>query len=122
MSWTFKSDQPIYSQIVERIQIRIVKGTYPPGSRLPSVRELALEAGVNPNTVQRAYADLEQNGFLRTERTNGKFVTDDHDMLRRLRMELSRGYIEELFEKMTGLGFTRQEIIEAIEAQRGENE
>lgn len=122
MSWTFKSDQPIYSQIVERIQIRIVKGTYPPGSRLPSVRELALEAGVNPNTVQRAYADLEQNGFLRTERTNGKFVTDDHDMLRRLRMELSKGYIEELFEKMTGLGFTRQEIIEAIEAQRGENE
>jgi DNA-binding transcriptional regulator YhcF (GntR family) len=122
MSWTFKSDQPIYSQIVERIQIRIVKGTYPPGSRLPSVRELALEAGVNPNTVQRAYADLELNGFLRTERTNGKFVTDDHDMLRRLRMELSRGYIEELFEKMTGLGFTRQEIIEAIEAQRGENE
>ena len=121
MSWTFKSDQPIYSQIVERIQIRIVKGTYPPGSRLPSVRELALEAGVNPNTVQRAYADLEQNGFLRTERTNGKFVTDDGDMLRRLRTALSRGYIEELFQKMTELGFTREEIIEAVEAERGEN-
>ncbi len=120
MSWNFKSDQPIYSQIIERIQIRIVQGHYPPGSRLPSVRELALEAGVNPNTVQRAYADLEQNGFLRTERTNGKFVTEDEEMLRRLRMSLSKGYIEEFFHKMKELGFDEQGIFEAIRAEKGE--
>ncbi|MDO4416134.1 MAG: GntR family transcriptional regulator [Erysipelotrichaceae bacterium] len=120
MSWNFKSDQPIYSQIIERIQIRIVQGQYPPGSRLPSVRELALEAGVNPNTVQRAYADLEQNGFLRTERTNGKFVTEDEEMLRRLRMSLSKGYIEEFFHKMKELGFDEQGIFETIRAEKGE--
>ena len=121
MSWTFKSDQPIYSQIVERIEIRIVKGEYPPGSKLPSVRELALEAGVNPNTVQRAYADLEQNGFVRTERTSGKYVTDDAEMLIALRKSLSSKYIEEFFVRMTELGYSEKEIIEAVRAAKGEN-
>lgn len=120
MSWTFKSDQPIYIQIVERIEIQIVKGAYPPGSKLPSVRELALEAGVNPNTVQRAYADLEQSGFIRTERTSGRYVTDDADMLKRLRDALSQKYIGELFERMTELGFTKDEVIEAVKAEKGE--
>ncbi len=119
MAWTFRTDQPIYSQIVERIQVRIVKGSYPPGSRLPSVRELALEAGVNPNTVQRAYADLEQNGFLRTERTSGKFVTDDSEMLKELRNALSKSYIDELFARMTELGFNKEEVIEAVQAEGG---
>lgn len=122
MSWTFKSDQPIYSQIVERIEIRIVKGEYPPGSKLPSVRELALEAGVNPNTVQRAYADLEQNGFVRTERTSGKYVTDDAEMLIALRKSLSSKYIEELFVRMTELGYSEKEIIEAVMAAKGETD
>jgi len=122
MSWTFKSDQPIYSQIVERIEIRIVKGEYPPGSKLPSVRELALEAGVNPNTVQRAYADLEQNGFVRTERTSGKYVTDDAEMLIALRKTLSSKYIEELFVRMTELGYSEKEIIEAVMAAKGETD
>ena len=121
MSWTFKSDQPIYIQIVERIEIRIVKGEYPPGSKLPSVRELALAAGVNPNTVQRAYADLEQNGFVRTERTSGKYVTDDAEMLISLRKSLSSKYIEELFVRMTELGYSEKEIIEAVRAAKGEN-
>ena len=121
MSWTFKSDQPIYIQIVERIEIRIVKGEYPPGSKLPSVRELALEAGVNPNTVQRAYADLEQNGFVRTERTSGKYVTDDAEMLISLRKSLSSKYIDELFVRMTELGYSVKEIIEAVRAAKGEN-
>ncbi len=118
MTWTFESDKPIYGQIVERIKFRIVKGEYPPGSRIPSVRELALEAGVNPNTVQRAYAELESEGVLYTERTNGKFVVNDSGLLNQLKQTLSRNYIEDLFQKLTDLGLTKEEIIAAVLAEK----
>ena len=77
MSWQFQADQPIYTQLVARLQQQIVSGVYPPGSKLPSVRELAADAGVNPNTVQRAFAELERAGLIYTQRTAGKFVTED---------------------------------------------
>ncbi len=118
VTWTFESDKPIYGQIVERIKFRIVKGEYPPGSRIPSVRELALEAGVNPNTVQRAYAELESEGVLYTERTNGKFVVNDSGLLNQLKQTLSRSYIEDLFQKLTELGLTKEEIIAAVLAEK----
>jgi len=74
MSWQFQADQPIYTQLVARLQQQIVSGGYPPGCKLPSVRDLASDAGVNPNTVQRAFADLERAGLIYTQRTAGKFV------------------------------------------------
>ena len=74
MSWKFQPDQPIYTQLVARLQQQIVSGVYPPGSKLPSVRELAADAGANPNTVQRAFAELERAGLIYTQRTAGKFV------------------------------------------------
>ena len=77
MSWQFQADQPIYTQLVARLQQQIVSGVYPPGCKLPSVRDLASDAGVNPNTVQRAFADLERAGLIYTQRTAGKFVTED---------------------------------------------
>ena len=77
MSWKFQADQPIYTQLVARLQQQLVSGVYPPGSKLPSVRELAADAGVNPNTVQRAFAELERAGLIYTQRTAGKFVTED---------------------------------------------
>ena len=77
MPWSFQADTPIYTQLVARLQEQIVSGAYPPGSKLPSVRDLAADAGVNPNTVQRAFAELERLGLIYTQRTSGKFVTED---------------------------------------------
>ena len=77
MPWSFQADTPIYTQLVARLQEQIVSGAYPPGSKLPSVRDLAADAGVNPNTVQRAFAELERLGLIYTQRTAGKFVTED---------------------------------------------
>ena len=82
MSWQFQADQPIYTQLVARLQQQIVSGGYPPGCKLPSVRDLASDAGVNPNTVQRAFADLERAGLIYTQRTAGKFVTEDRKSTR----------------------------------------
>jgi DNA-binding transcriptional regulator YhcF (GntR family) len=77
MSWEFKPDRPIYTQLLEQIQIRIVTGVYPPGSQLLSVRELAAQAAVNPNTMQKALAELERMELVYTKRTAGRFITGD---------------------------------------------
>ena len=77
MAWDLKSDRPIYTQLVEQIELMICSGIYPAGSKLPSVRDFAKEAGVNPNTMQRALAKLEEDGLVNTNRTSGKFVTED---------------------------------------------
>jgi DNA-binding transcriptional regulator YhcF (GntR family) len=78
MNWQFDNDMPIYSQLVGQIKQRIVAGVFPPGERLPSVRDLATDAGVNPNTMQRALQELERNGLVFSQRTAGRFVTEDH--------------------------------------------
>ena len=90
MGWQLDKDRPIYIQLVEELQSRIVSGRYPPGSKVASVRDLAAEAAVNPNTMQRALAELEQNGLLRAERTSGRFVTEDAALIASVRKELAR--------------------------------
>src|SRR5690554_5377774 len=91
MSWELKPDRPIYAQLIEQLELRICSGIYPLGSKLPSVRDLAQEASVNPNTMQRALAKLEENNLIYTHRTSGKFVTEDivmvHQTKRRLAQE-----------------------------------
>ena len=77
MKWQFSADAPIYAQLVTQIQVGIVSGAFPPGDRLPSVRDLATEAGVNPNTMQRALTELERDGLVYSQRTAGRFVTED---------------------------------------------
>ena len=77
MEWTFRNDLPIYSQLVEQIKLGIVSGAYVPGERLSSVRDLATDAGVNPNTMQRALQELEREGLVFSQRTSGRFVTED---------------------------------------------
>ena len=77
MAWTLDSDRPIFLQIVERIQTDIVSGRYQPGDKLPSVRDLAAEASVNPNTMQKAFAELERTGLVYSRRTSGRFITED---------------------------------------------
>ena len=78
MAWNLDSDRPIYAQLLERIQLQIVSGIYGPGDKLPSVRDLAAEASVNPNTMQKAFAELERSGLIETKRTSGRFVTEDN--------------------------------------------
>lgn len=114
MSWKLDSDRPIYAQIVERLQTQIVSGFYPPGERLPSVRELAATAGVNPNTMQKAFAELERSGLIVTKRTSGRSVTEERSMIKSIQKELAATRIREFLERMKELGFDLKEIISLL--------
>ena len=118
MTWEFKNGIPIYLQIMEGIKTRIAGGLLPPGSKLPSVRDLAAQAGVNPNTMQRAMTQLEQEGLLYTQRTSGRFVTEDEAKMKELRSSLSERYVEELFTQLSRLGMSREEIISEVSRWR----
>ena len=111
MAWDLDSDRPIFAQIAERIQIQIVSGKYPPGGKLPSVRELAAVAAVNPNTMQKAFEKLERSGLIITQRTNGRQVTEDAELVRSVRALLAKGHVEAFFSKMRELGYTGEEVI-----------
>ncbi len=121
MEWKFKDGIPIYQQIIQIVELLICRGDYPPGGKLPSVRELALEAGVNPNTMQRALAELEREGILRSKSTSGRFVTDEEGVLKKLKEDLARGMIREFFESLQGLGLSPDEILEVTRAYREEH-
>jgi DNA-binding transcriptional regulator YhcF (GntR family) len=112
MGWIFEPDRPIYTQIVETIQKRILAGVYPAGSNVPSVRTLALEAGVNPNTMQRALADLEGSGLIHTNRTTGRMVTDDIELINYFKQELATYYVRQYFDGMLSFGLDRDSAIE----------
>ena len=115
MAWGFSGDKPIYAQLVDKLQQRIVTGEYPPGSRVASVRELAEEAGGNPNTMQRALSELEAHGLVYTRRTAGRFVTEDAERIAALRAELARQRLTRFLTEMEALGFTRREIAALME-------
>ena len=114
MDWNFESDRPIYIQLVEKMKIAIISGKYKPGDRLPSVRDFAIEIKANPNTVQRAYSELEENGLVITQRTNGKFVTEDINLIKKMREEIAKQNLEKFVDNMTQLGFTEDEIREYL--------
>jgi DNA-binding transcriptional regulator YhcF (GntR family) len=118
--WTFDSDQPIYTQLVDRIKFAIVSGELKPGDRMSAVRELALEAGVNPNTMQRAMAQLEADGLLITNRTQGRTVTDQPFALDEMRRQLAETHIENYFQEMKALGFDRDAAVKLL-GEKGTN-
>ena len=115
MKWVFENGIPIYLQILRRLRTEIASGAYPPGAKLPPVRELALEAGVNPNTMQRAFSELERDGLVYTQRTSGRFVTEDADVLKQLRRNLSEDVIEEMCMRLLHLGMSREEIRASVD-------
>ena len=121
MKWRFESGIPIYLQILERLRTDIASGTYPPGAKLPPVRELALEAGVNPNTMQRAFAELERDGIVYTQRTSGRFVTGDETALRQLQRSLSEGVVDEMCSRLVRMGMKKDEIVTAVREWTSEN-
>lgn len=122
MAWTLDSDRPIFLQIVERIQTDIVSGRYQPGDKLPSVRDLAAEASVNPNTMQKAFAELERTGLVYSRRTSGRFITEDLTMVEKTKQNLASMQIREFLEKMEHIGFTKESIIQLIEQIETEEE
>lgn len=115
MAWNLDSDRPIYAQIVEIIQMQIVSGYYQPGDKLPSVRELAAQASVNPNTMQKAFAELERSGLIQTQRTAGRTVTEDKEMITSIKLNLAKEQAMNFLAQMKKLGFTREEIISLVE-------
>jgi len=110
----FNTEKPIYAQIVDLVQSRIIASFYPPGSKLPSVRDLAVELGVNPNTVQRAFMVLEQNGFVRCERTAGRFVTDNTGFIATAREALVRHKTQDFVSSMRHYGCSAEEIVTVV--------
>ena len=114
MPWNFNPDKPIFIQLVERLESDIVSGKYAPGDRLPTVRELAVEAAVNPNTMQKAYAELERLGLVYTQRTSGRFVTDDKKLIEKTRKELAKKITEEFLTKMKKIGISRNDAIDLL--------
>ena len=111
MGWQLDKNRPIYIQLVEELQSRIVSGAYPPGAKVDSVRDLAAEAAVNPNTMQRALAELEQSGLLRAERTSGRVVTEDEELIAAVRKSLAKEKIEAFVRDMSVLGYRKQDMI-----------
>jgi DNA-binding transcriptional regulator YhcF (GntR family) len=115
MNWAFKDGIPIYTQIIDQFKGFILSGEFQPGQQIPPVRELAVDAGVNPNTMQRALAELEREGLLYSIRTTGRFVTDDASVFAELRKSLGKTHIENLFKNLNKLGMTDEEIIAAVQ-------
>ena len=120
MKWQLSNDAPIYAQLIAQIKVGIVSGAFPPGERLPSVRDLATEAGVNPNTMQRALAELERDGLVYSQRTAGRFVTEDKTMIETAKRSLAERHVKTFLAAMLRLGFQREEIMTLLRQETGE--
>ena len=110
MSFKLNSDKPVYLQIMEQIERDILSGKYKPGDKFPSVRELAADAMVNPNTMQKALSELERNGLVYSQRTSGRFITDNKEMLESMKQDIAKKEVQDFITHMKTLGFTNQEI------------
>ncbi len=115
MQWKLSDDRPIYAQLMDTITLAIASGALPAGSRLPSVRDLAAEAGVNPNTMQRALSELERTGLLYSQRTAGRFVTDEIQRIHGKRKELAMEHIHIFLSSMKDMGYSEKETLELIQ-------
>lgn len=110
MPWNLDSSRPIYLQIIERVQMDILTGRYQPGDKLPSVRDLAQEAAVNPNTMQKALSELERSGLIYSQRTSGRFITEDKELIHQMKKELAAAEVSAFVAHMKQLGITPEEI------------
>ncbi len=111
MAWLFDNDRPIYLQLTEILQGQILSGDYKPGSRLPSVRDIAASAGVNPNTVQRSMHDLEEMGLIVTDRTNGRIVSENVSDIKRSGDSRKDDIIARFLQNMKDIGYTKDQAL-----------
>lgn len=114
MPWILDDTRPIYLQLEDIIKSKIIADIYKPGQKLPSVRELAAEAAVNPNTMQKALAELERSGLVYTQRTSGRYITEDTAIMQNLKHQLAHDLIQQFLEAMAHLGYTREESIQLL--------
>ena len=115
MSWSFNESLPIYIQLVSKIKVDILSGKYKAGEKLRSVREMAAEASVNPNTMQKALSELESTGLIYTRRTAGRFITEDTKMINEIKCEMAYEEVQKFLMSMKTIGVTKDEIVEMIE-------
>lgn len=116
MSWEFQDHLPIYAQLMDTLKRRIITGRYLPGEKLPSVRELAAEAGINPNTVQRAFSELEREGLIYTQRATGKYVTENADEIKSARQALAKTQVAKFLSNMQSLGYSVGDVIVLLQS------
>ena len=114
MSWSLDDARPIYLQLEDIIKSKIIAGIYKPGQKLPSVRELAAEAAVNPNTMQKALSELERSGLVYAQCTSGRYITEDTHIMKHLKQQLAHEQILQFLEAMSHLGFTKEESIRLL--------
>lgn len=114
LKWKFDSKRPLYLQIVEVLRGDILSGVYPVSSKFPTVRELAVEASVNPNTMMKALQVLESEGFLVSHRTTGKVVTDDLGKLQQVKVDRTQEIIVHFLQEMERLGYGREEVVDLL--------
>ena len=110
MQWELNTDKPVYLQLVEQIQAGIISGIYKAGDKLPSVRELASEATVSPNTMQRAMTELERYGLVYANRTSGRFITSDEELIKELKKQHITEITQDYLDKMELLGLQLEDI------------
>lgn len=122
MAWILDDTSPIYLQIEDLIKTNIIAGVYQPGQKLPSVRDLAAEASVNPNTMQKALTELERSGLVYTQRTSGRFITEDISKMTELKEQLAREQIQLFLKNMEQLGLSRDDIRRLLEKEWREEE
>lgn len=115
MAWEFNEKSPIYSQIAEHIKMQIVSQEIKSGDQLPTVRELAQEAGVNPNTMQRAFTELEREGMVFSQRTSGRFVTEDNLLIGKIRQQVAKAELATFVNNMKKIGYKLDEIPVALD-------
>lgn len=120
MNFKFTNDSPIYSQLTNHLKLYIASGKLKPNEKLPSVRELAMQIKINPNTVQKSLEKLELEGLIYTERTNGKYVTDNTKLIKKIKQELAKEKVNTYLNDMQSLGFTKQEAITYLQNTKGE--
>ena len=117
MEWQIAAGRPVYIQLVEQLERAVVTGVYPPGERVPAVRDLAAQAQVNPNTMQRALAELEARGLLETQRTAGRTVTGDVEKIAQTRRALAQTLVHHFYHQAAALGLTKAEIAALLEQE-----
>ena len=117
MEWQIAAGRPVYIQLVEQLERAVVTGVYPPGGRVPAVRDLAAQAQVNPNTMQRALAEMESRGLLVTQRTSGRTVTSDTALIAKTRQALAASLAQDFLAQAKALGLTREEILALLQQE-----
>ena len=117
MEWQIAAGRPVYIQLVEQLERAVVTGVYPPGERVPAVRDLAAQAQVNPNTMQRALAEMESRGLLVTQRTTGRTVTSDTALIAKTRQALAASLAQDFLAQAKALGLTREDFLALLQQE-----